>query len=69
LPVSHPHLLDGAGPAISAIWNVSPGLIATEGNFPALTVAPGLAPVPSVAIPPMPLAPVKFSGEMGGIEH
>src|SRR5690348_9135527 len=52
------------GPAISAIVKVCPALITTEGDTfqPLPRSRAALAPVPSVACPPAPLAPVKFSG-------
>ena len=49
---------------MSAISNVSPGSMRTEGEtfHPCPRSRAQPAPVPSVAMPPWPLAPVKFSG-------
>ena len=52
------------GPSISARVKVSPGLMLTEGEIfqPWPRSRATLAPVPSVAMPPLPFSPVKFSG-------
>src|ERR1700712_4834184 len=54
------------GPAISAITRVSPASLQIDGEtfHPWPRPRAGLAPVPSVAIPPRPTAPSKFSGEI-----
>src|SRR5438552_818134 len=51
-------------PAMSAITNVSPGPIRTNGEtfHPSPRSRAAAAPVPSVAMPPRPFSPVKFSG-------
>src|SRR5262249_25158811 len=53
-------------PEISAMVNVCPALITTDGLTFQLTPRSraGPAPVPVVAFPPAPLAPLKFSGLM-----
>ena len=52
------------GPWMSASVNVSPALIRIDGEtfqpWPRSRAA--FAPVPSVAMPPLPFSPVKFSG-------
>ena len=49
---------------MSASTNVSCGAIDTDGETfqPCPSSRPGPAPVPSVAMPPRPFSPVKFSG-------
>jgi hypothetical protein len=51
-------------PSMSASTNVACGLIVIDGEIfhPGPRSRQGTAPVPSVAIPPRPFAPVKFSG-------
>src|SRR5690242_12600499 len=53
-------------PSISATVNVSPGLTRTLGEIfqPWPRPFAWLAPVPSVAVPPRPFSPVKFSALM-----
>src|SRR6476660_3961139 len=52
------------GPAMSASVNVSPALISTDGETfqPLPRSRAARAPVPLIAWPPPPFAPVKFSG-------
>jgi len=49
---------------MSASTNMAPGAIDTDGEIfqPRPSSRPGPAPVPSVAMPPRPFSPVKFSG-------
>ena len=51
-------------PSMSASTKVDPGAMVTDGEIfhPGPSSRPGPAPVPSVAIPPRPFSPVKFSG-------
>src|SRR6476659_8782155 len=53
-------------PLMSARVKVCPGWITTDGEIfhPTPRSFASLLPVPSVAMPPLPFAPVKFSGEM-----
>ena len=54
------------GPSIAATSNVCPGSITTDGEtfHPRPKSRDGFSPVPVTAMPPSPLAPVKFSGLM-----
>ena len=54
------------GPAMSASSRSSPGAISIEGETFQPWPRPRAqeAPVPSVAMPPLPFSPVKFSGEI-----